>query len=208
MAIHGLFSFSSQSYILVCSQNTRQHVYTKLHIARSKNTNNCCKNDYLIESNYSVVIIILENLCPVLQCCDGVWLRWVMVGIFSAKLIPLHTRGWGDRQDRNILIWRWCSSNIVLMFFRALQGNLPLSFDNTTKLFLWFWITVKAFFLYPTLKTIKFCYADLTCCPLTLFKESGTSLEVCQGHSYIVLSTWNYMFATIRHKQTWSYRSY
>lgn len=130
------------------------------------------------------------------------WGFYEVIRIFSTKLIPLYTRVWRDSRDRNILIWRWYSSNIVLMFFRALQRNLPLSFSNTTKLFLWFWITVKAFFLYATLETIKFCHADLTCPPLTLFKEPGTTLQVCQGHSYVIICVWNCMFATICHIDT------
>lgn len=58
-------------------------------------------------------------LCHSAQECFG------LVGIFSVKLILLHAQGWEESQDRNILIWRWYSGNIV---FKALPGNL-LSFD-------------------------------------------------------------------------------
>lgn len=99
-----------------------------------------------------------------------------MVRIFSAKLIPLHTQGWEDGQSWNILIWKWYSSKHCFNVSRALQENLPLSFGHGIKLFLWFWIMLKAFLLCATLREIKLWHADLTRQPLPSFKEPDTSL--------------------------------
>ena len=125
-----------------------------------------------------------------------------MVKIFSAKLIPLHTRGWEDRKGQKHFNLEMVQLKHCFNVSRALRGNLPLSFGHKTKLFLWFWITVKAFYLCPTLRTIKFRHADLTCQPLTLFREPDTHLGSRKATAQlffisVVLAAWSGMFALI-----------
>lgn len=100
-----------------------------------------------------------------------------------ARLILVHTRGWEDgrgSQDSNILIWRWNTRNVNVI--RDLWENLPLS--QTTKIFLCFWITVKAFFSIKHYGRLNVAVVTRPATHSLYLEEPNVTLEVCQGRGF------------------------